>query len=456
MAFPDLIVAFAKDQGISEELAETILKETFTTLYKREYGKEYENVEIDINKSGMRLFQLKTVVSEIEDSTTQITKKNAEELFSTESFNDGDVVKIELSLSKFGRQAAQIMKQLLKQKVTDIQKDIIYGEFADKKNSLFSGLVKSKTENKHGGYYISLEPKGTEAFLPYSEALPDETLSLREPVRVYLKEVLQVTKKGESQLILTRINPDIVQELLKLHIPEIADGSFIIKAVSRKPGEVTKIVLQSLVDNLDPISVTVGKAGARIKPIRQELGSERIEIIRFSIDPRELIANAIQASRVLKNRIAEVFNIDLNYETNEATVVVPDEFLAPLIGKHGSHQRMLEEILGWKIRFNNYSEFELILKEKQKEVDDILGISDDQSFEIVEDEIISLDMLPFTEVQIQILTDAGFKSVTEILELTVEDLTIETGLSVSEALEIWKIIEDNIEIEEEDDDNNEG
>ncbi len=453
MAFPDLIVAFAKDQGISEELAETILKETFTTLYKREFGKEYENVDLTIDKNGITLVQIKTVTpqKDIEDDIMQISQKDAEKLFPDMSFNDGDEVRIEIPLDKFGRQAAQIMKQLLKQKVTDVQKDIIYGEFADKKNSLFSGYVKSKTQNKNGGYYISLEPKGTEAFLPYSEALPDEVLSLRDPVRVYLKEVLQVTRKGESQLILTRSNPDIVQELLKLHIPEIADGSFIIKAVSRKPGEVTKIVLQSLVDNLDPISVTVGKAGVRIKPIRQELGSERIEIIRYSLDPRELITNAIQASRVLKNRIAEVFNIDLDYETNEAFVVVPDEFLAPLIGKHGSHQRMLEEVLGWKIRFNNYSEFEVVLKEKQKEVDDILGISDDQNFEIVEDEIISLDMLPFTEEQISILSDAGFNSITEILELTVEDLTIETGMSVNEAVEIWKIIEDNIEIEEDED-----
>ena len=315
---------------------------------------------------------------------------------------------------------------------------------------MFSGSVKSRTESKYGGYYISLEPKGTEAFLPYSEALPDEVLTLGDPIRVYLKDVLQVTRKGESQLILTRSNPDIVQELLKLHIPEIADGSFVIKAVSRKPGEVTKIVLQSLVDGLDPISVTVGKAGARIKPIRQELGSERIEIVRFDVDTKKLITNAIQASRVLKNRIAEVFNIDLNYDTNEATIVVPDEFLAPLIGRQGSHQRMLEEILDWKIRFNNYSDFEMIIREKQKEVDDILGISDTQSFEIIEDELISLDMLPFTSAQIEVLTDAGFKSVTEILELTVEDLSKETGLSFNEAVEIWKIIEDNIEIEEDD------
>lgn len=451
MAFPDLIIAFAKDQGISEELAENILKETFTTLYKREYGKEYENVKISINKSGISLIQLKTITPEddIEDDITQISMKNAEELFPSKTFEDDEIIEIELPLVKFGRQAAQIMKQLLKQKVTDIQKDIIYGEFADKKNTLFAGFVKSRTESKYGGYYISLEPKGTEAFLPYSEALPDEVLTLGDPIRVYLKDVLQVTRKGESQLILTRSNPDIVQELLKLHIPEIADGSFVIKAVSRKPGEVTKIVLQSLVDGLDPISVTVGKAGARIKPIRQELGSERIEIVRFDLDAKKLIANAIQASRVLKNRIAEVFNIDLNYETNEAAVVVPDEFLAPLIGRQGSHQRMLEEILGWKIRFNNYSDFEMIIREKQKEVDDILGISDTQNFEIVEDELISLDMLPFTPEQIEVLTDAGFKSITEILELTVEDLSKETGLSFNEAVEIWKIIEENIEIEEE-------
>ncbi len=449
MAFPDLITAFAKDQGVSEELTESILVDAFTTLYKREYGKEYENIEIEINKKGIALWQTKTVTAkkDIEDDICQISPKDAKEI-NGDLMEEGEILKIALPLANFGRQAVQIMKQQLKQKVTDVQKDIIYGEFVDKKNSLFSGAIKSKTDRKHGGYYVSLAPNGTEAFLPYSEALPDEVLSIGDPVRVYLKEVLQVTRKGESQLILTRINPDIVQELLKLHIPEIADGSFIIKAVSRKPGEVTKIVLQSLVDGLDPISVTVGKAGARIKPIRQELGSERIEIVRYDLDVRELITNAIYASRVLKNRIAEVFNIDLNYDTNEAYVVVADEFLAPLIGRQGSHQRMLEEILGWKIRFTNYSEFEEILREKQKEVDNMLGISGTDEFEIVEDEIISLDMLPFTPEQIEILSDAGFKSITEILELTVEDLTKETGMSLNEALAVWKIIDDNIEIEE--------
>lgn len=449
MAFPDLITAFAKDQGVSEELTENILKDAFITLYKREYGKEYDNIEIEITKNGISLWQTKTVTQkdDIEDDILQVSPEDTSEI-NDSILEVGEILKIALPLEKFGRQAVQIMKQQLKQKVTDIQKDIIYSEFTDKKNSLFSGFIKSKTDRKHGGYYISLEPKGTEAFLPYSEALPDEVLSLGDPVRVYLKEVLHVTKKGESQLILTRINPDIVQELLKLHIPEIADGSFVIKAVARKPGEVTKIVLQSLVDGLDPISVTVGKAGARIQPIRQELGRERIEIVRYNPDIRELITNAIQASRVLKNRIAEVFNIDLNYEKSEANIVVADEFLAPLIGRQGSHQRMLEEILGWKIRFSNYSEFEEILKEKQKEVDNILGISDIEDFEIVEDEIISLDMLPFSQEQIDILTDAGFKSISEILELTVEDLTKETGLSFNEAVEIWKIIEDNIEIEE--------
>ncbi|MGL4367874.1 MAG: transcription termination/antitermination protein NusA [Brevinemataceae bacterium] len=451
MAFPDLITAFAKDQGISEDLAESILKETFTTLYKRENGKEYDNLKIEFNNNGISLWQIKTVVKpeDLQNDITEISINEVETLKdSNESITEGSQIHVPIPSNQFGRQAAQIMKQLLKQKVMDIQKDLIYNEFVDKKGTLFTGKIKSRTDSKHGGYYISLEPKDTEGFLPYSESLPDEVLSPGDSVKIYLKEVLQNTKKGESQLIFTRSNPAIVQELLKLNIPEIADGTFVIKAVARKPGEVTKIILHSLVDNIDPISVTVGKAGARIKPIRQELGSERIEIIRYTPNIKELITNAIHTSRVLKNRIAEVFNIDLNYDTNEAFIVVADEFLAPLIGRQGSHQRMLEEILGWKIRFNSYSDFKEVLKEKQKEVDDILGISDTQDFEIIEDEMISLDMLPFSPEQIQALEDAGFRSVTEIVELTVEDLTAETGLSLSEALEIWKIIEDNIEIEE--------
>lgn len=448
MAFSDLITAFAKEHNISEELAETVLKETFVTLYKREFGKDYNNIDVELEKNGISLWQLKTVANEITDPVLQISLKDAKQFSTVDQIDMGDEIRIPIPVEHYGRQAVQIMKQVLKQKISDVQKDIIYNEFHDKVGTLFSGRVKSRTESKYGGYYIALEPKDTEAFLPYSEALPDEILEPGDMVKVYLKDVLQVTKRGESQIILTRINPAIVQELLKLHIPEIADGTFIIKAVARKPGEVTKIVLYSTADNLDPISVTVGKAGANIKPIRQELGSERIEIIRYKPEIKELIANAIRASRVLKNRIAEVFNIDLNYETNEAFIVVADEFLAPLIGKGGSHQRMLEEILGWKIRFRTYSEFEEVLKEKQKEVDNILGITDSHDFEIVEDEVISLDMLPFTPEQIQALEDAGFHSITEIIELTVEDLTQETGLSLNEALEIWKIIEDNIEIEE--------
>ncbi|MGL5720818.1 MAG: transcription termination/antitermination protein NusA [Brevinema sp.] len=448
MALSELIRAFASEHKIPEDIAANVLKDSFATLYKREFGKDFDNFEVELGKNSVSLWQLKTIVPEVEEPITEITAEDAKAYSDDEKITAGDTIKIPIPIEKYGRQAALIIKQQIKQKVTDIQKDILYSEYVDKINTMFSGRVKSKTENKNGGYYISLEPRGTEAFLPYKEALPDEILDLGDSVKVYLKDVLQVTKRSESQLILTRTNPAIVQELLKFHIPEIADGTFVIKAVARKPGEVTKILLQSTVDNLDPISVTVGKEGANIKPIRNELGSERIEIIRYKVDIKDLITNAVRASRVLKNRIAEVFNIDLNYETKEAFIVVADEFLAPLIGKGGSHQRMLEEIVGWKIIFRNYSEFEEVLKEKQKEVDNILGIGETDSFEVVDDESIPLDLLPFTPEQINALQEAGFNSVTEIIELTVEDLTLQTGLSLNEALEIWKIIEDNIEIEE--------
>lgn len=448
MAFSELIRAFATEHGISEDLAASVLKDSIATLYKREFGKDFENFEVEIGKNNISLWQIKTVVDSVEEPVTEITAEDAKQYVDGDKISMGDSVHVPIPLEKYGRQAALIIKQQLTQKITDIKKDLLYNEYADKINTMFSGRVKSKTESRNGGYYISLDPKGTEAFLPYREALPEEELQSGDNVKVYLKEVLQATKRGESQLVLTRTNPAIVQELLKLHIPEIADGTFVIRGVARKPGEVTKILLQSTVDNLDPISVTVGKEGANIKPIRNELGSERIEIVRYKPDIKDLITNAVRASRVLKNRIAEVFNIDLNYDTKEAFIVVADEFLAPLIGKGGSHQRMLEEIVGWKVIFKNYSEFEEVLKEKQREVDNILGISETDNFELVEDEAIPLDLLPFSPEQIEALQNAGFNSVTEIIELTVEDLTLQTGLSLSEALEIWKIIEDNIEIEE--------
>ncbi|NPV02477.1 MAG: transcription termination factor NusA [Brevinematales bacterium] len=449
MALGDIIEEFAKENKISEELAEQILKEAMSTAYKKKFGKTYENVEVKIDKK-IYMFQLREVAETVEDEVLQISADEGMQYTKKKSLEPGDTVKIPIDVSEFGRQIAQIVKQVLKQRVNEIQKDILYNEFANKTGQVFIGKVKSMTDSRSGGYFISLEPRGVEAFLPYSECIPDESFDTGENVKFYLLEAKQFSRKGESQLILSRKREEFVKELLRLNIPEINDGTFTIRAVARKPGEVSKVVIDTVNDSIDPISVTVGKQGARIKPIRSELGSERIEIIRWNEEPRQLISNAVKASRVLKARIAEVYNIDLDMDKHEAHIVVADEFLAPLIGKGGSHQKMIEKVTGWKIHFRPYSEFEVEILEKQRQVDQILGItSETEEVEVIEEEKIPIDMLPFTPEQMEILRSAGFEDVVEIVEFSIEELANRCGISLDSAMELWKVIESNVEIEEE-------
>jgi len=447
MAIIDYIAEFAKENKISRDLATQILKEALLTVYRKKFGKEYDNVEIDFDKK-LSFDQVKTVADTVENDVLQISIDEARKYTKKKNIKEGDVVKIPLELESFGRQVAQIVKQLLKQKVTEIQKDIIYNEYKNKVGEVVVGKIKSRTEGRNSGYFVSIEPKDTEAFLPMSETIPDEVFERGDFLKAILLQVNQASNSEDSQLILSRSCEEFARELLRNNIPEISDGTFSIKAIARKAGDVTKVVLHSNIDSIDPISVTIGKQGSRIKPIRAELGSERIEIIRYSDDPKVLIKNAIAASRVLKNRIAEVFHIDLNSETKEAQVVVSNEFVAPLIGKKGAHQKMLEKITGWRIRFIPYSEYEVKIAEKQKEVDHILGISGNEEVEFIEEEQIPINMLPFSESQIEILNRAGFEDVAEIVEYSIEDLAKKCEISLDEAMAIWKVIEDNVEIEE--------
>ncbi len=448
MAITDYIFEFAKENKISKELAMQILTEAMVSVYKKKFGKEYDNVEIELDKK-LSINQIKEIAETVENNVTQITLEEAKGYSKKKSLDIGDKVKIPLTVESFGRQIAQIVKQILKQKVNEIQKDIIYNEFKGKVGEIVVGKIKSRMEGRNSGYFVSIEPKDVEAFLPASETIPDEIFERGDFLKALLLEVNEVSSREESQLILSRASEDFARELLRTNVPEITDGTFIIRAIARKAGEVTKVVLYSNVDSIDPVSVTIGKQGSRIKPIRAELGSERIEIIRYNDDPKFLIKNVITASRVLKNRIAEVYHIDLNGETKEASIVVPNEFVAPLIGKKGVHQRMLERITGWHIRFTPYSDYETKIAEKQKEVDQILGITGNEEVEFIEEEQIPISMLPFNEKQVEILKNAGFEDVAEIIEYSIEDLARKCEISLDEAMVIWKVIEDNVDIEEE-------
>jgi N utilization substance protein A len=397
---------------------------------------------------------VKKVVEQVTDPVVEITADEGLQYTRKKSLKVGDEVRVPLSMEDFtDRQGVMILKQVLKQKLSEVQRDWIYNEFIGKKGSLLNAKIKSKVDKPLAGYLATLDWRDAEAFLPLSEAIPEEELRSGMMVRAILLRVNPSSVVSEPQLILSRACKEMVVELLKLNIPELLDGTFSIKAISRKAGEVTKVVIQSSDEGLDPASVTIGKQGVRIKPIRAEINDERIEIIRYSDDVKELIRNAVVQSRVLRNRLAEVYHVELNPEERLARVVVPNEFVAPLIGKKGSHQKMLEEIVGYRISFVPYSEFQEDVARKQKEVDKLLGLAEaeEAEVELVEEESIPLEMLPFSRDQLKTLHKAGFKDVAEIIEqcYSIERLAEVCDISVDDAVAIWQVIKDNITIEDE-------
>jgi len=453
MALLDYLAEFSKENKISKELGEKILAEAFLTLYRRKFGKEYSNMEIHIDRK-LHIYQVKKVVDEVSDPVTEITADEGLQYTRKKALKPGDEVRVPLDMEAFtDRQGVMVLKQAIKQKLTEVQRDWIYSEFIGRQGSLVNARIKSRTDKPIPGYLAMLEWRDAEAFLPLSETIPEEEIRPGTTIRAILLRVNPASASiSEPQLILSRACKEMVIELLKLNIPEIIDGTFAIKAIARKPGEVTKVVIQSNDDTLDPASVTIGKQGVRIKPIRAEINDERVEIIRYSDNVKELIKNAVMQSRVLRNRTAEVYHVELTDE-KLARVVVPDEFVAPLIGKKGSHQRMLEEIVGYRISFIPYSEFQEDLAQKQKEVDRILGLTEapEAEVELIEEESIPLDMLPFSREQIKTLHKAGFHDVAEIIEqcYSIERLAEVCNISVDEAVAIWQVIKDNITIEDE-------
>ncbi len=454
MALLDYLADFAKENKISRELGEKILAEAFLVLYRRKFGKDYNNLEIHIDRK-LQLFQVKQVVEEVTDPVTQITAEEGLKYTRKKSLKTGDEVRVPLSMDEFAdRQGITILKQSIKQKLTEVQRDWIYNEFITRQGTLVNAKIKSRTDKPIPGYLAILEWRDAEAFLPLNETIPEEEIHSGTTVKAILLKVNpSSTSFSEPQLILSRACKEMVVELLKLNIPELMDGTFSIKAIARKPGEVTKVVIQSTDESLDPASVTIGKQGVRIKPIRAEINDERIEIIRYSDDPKELIKNAVLQSRVLRNRTAEVYHVEINSAEKLARIVVPNEFVAPLIGKKGAHQHLLEEVVGYRISFIPQSEFQEELAEKQKEVDKILGLTEveEAEVELVEEESIPLEMLPFSRDQIKILHKAGFKDVAEIIEqcYSIERLSEVCNISLDEAVAIWQVIKDNITIEDE-------
>ena len=265
----------------------------------------------------------------------------------------GDQVEVEIVPKDFGRIAAQTAKQVIIQKLREVERDLIFNEFNDRKGEIVSGLIQKADRN-----IVVMDLGRLEGVMPTKEQIPTEHYHLNDKIKGYVLDV-ERGQKGAPQVIVSRSHPDFVRKLLELEIPEIYEGVIEIKSVSRDPGNRSKVAVYSPDPNIDPVGSCVGQKGVRIQNVINELNGEKIDVIEWDEDPSIFIASALLP--------AQIMAVDIKEDERAAQVIVPDNQLSLAIGKAGQNARLAARLTNWKIDIKSETQFrEMLLKAKEE------------------------------------------------------------------------------------------
>lgn len=339
--FIDALREIEKEKGISKDVIFDALESALISSYKKNFSAS-QNVEVEMDRDTgkVKVLALKEVVDTIDNEFLEISVEDAKSI--DDRFQIGDIVKIEITPKDFGRIAAQTAKQVVIQRIRDAERDVIYDEFINRENEIITGLVQRISKNN---VYVDLGK--TEGVLPPTEQMEGEEYNQGDRLKLLISEVKKTTKG--PQIILSRSHPNLVKRLFELEVPEINDGIVEIYSISREAGSRTKISVFSKDPNVDPLGSCVGFKGSRVKVIVDELKGEKIDIVIWSKDIGEFIANSLSPSKVLK--------VITNEKEKSAVVVVPDYQLSLAIGKEGQNARLAAKLTNWKIDIKSESQY---------------------------------------------------------------------------------------------------
>ena len=340
-----------KERGIKKEYLIEQIETALITAYRNNY-KDSENVKVvvDTVSGETHIYSVKEVVEQIENPVLQISKEEAAKI--SKKLAVGDTVDIELNPRNFGRIAAQTAKQVIIQKLREAERDIVFGEFNERKGEIVSGLVQKADTG-----IIILDLGKLEGVMPAKEQIPIEKYKVNDKVKAYVVDVVRGAK-GAPQVIVSRTAGDFVKKLFELEIPEIYEGLIEVKSVSRDPGNRCKVAVHAQNENIDPVGSCVGQKGVRIQNIINELSGEKIDVIEWNEDPSIFISSALLPAKVMA--------VDVNEEEKSARVIVPDDQLSLAIGKSGQNARLAARLTGWKIDIKSETQFREMLVQMQE------------------------------------------------------------------------------------------
>ena len=350
------IETLAKERGIDPTIVITAIEEAVLTASRKSYGKDGENLKARLNyeTGDVELLAVKKVVETVENPAIEISLGEAQDIYRVygEEYAAGieleDEIEFPKSKEKLGRIAAQTAKQVIFQKVREAERRNVFDEFSSRVGEVVTGTVKRFEQGD-----IIVELGRIEASLPRKEQSRAENYAIGDRVRTVIKNVNE-NLKG-PQVILSRTDPALLVKMFEQEVPEIYDGTVMIRGAVREAGDRAKVAVYSRERDVDPVGACVGMKGTRVQAIIRELRGEKIDIVEFSEDPVEFVMNAISPARVQRVTI-------LDDQDRVMEVVVEDKQLSLAIGKKGQNVRLAAKLTGWKIDIKSE-------EEKRKEVE---------------------------------------------------------------------------------------
>ena len=345
--FFEAIEDIEKEKGIPRGYMYDKIRQAMLAAFRRDNPECEDNVEIILEEENKRIEMnvIKTVVEEVEDPSHEIALEAAKKI--SKRAKPGDELHVPVETKKFGRIAAQAAKQVIIQGIREAERGIIYEEFTSKEHEILTGVV-SHIEPRNGSVSIRISSNSeyTEAMLAPNERIKTEPLREGDRIKVYVVEVRNSTRG--PQVLISRTHPGLVKRLFELEVPEIYDGTVEIKSIAREAGSRTKMAVWSADPDVDPIGSCVGPKGGRVASIVNELGGEKIDIVKYSEVPEEYIAAALSPS--------EVVSVTMMEDGKSCRVIVPDSQLSLAIGKEGQNARLAAKLTGYKIDIKPESE----------------------------------------------------------------------------------------------------
>jgi N utilization substance protein A len=407
------IEVLSREKKIDPQVIISAIEDAVVTASRKQF-KSGEDLHARYNTDSgtIELYAVKTVVEEVADPSREMTvdEANAEV---GEGAEVGDMLELPRPMEDLGRIAAQTAKQIILQKVREAERNMIYDEYINRVGELINGFVK----RFEGGRMIVDIGAGIEAFMPKTQQSKAEAFSQGERIRVVISDVHRDIKGPQVEV--SRTSPDLLRRLFEMEVPEIYDGTVVIKAAVREPGERAKIAVVSNERDVDPVGACVGMKGSRVQSIIRELRGEKIDIIEWSEDPAIFAAHALSPAKVSRVTV-------IDFESRKLQVTVENDQQSLAIGKRGQNVRLAAKLVGWDIDIRSEEEMK---REIASQMEQMITAS-----------VVSLASIEgISASDYAILSEHGIETIEQLAEASIDDISDWLDLSIDEAQELLEM-----------------